>query len=162
MPWFRWLLWIGTFVLFFTLGMKAYHLWSADTPTIECFEFSNKQDAADTVKLWEQKNLMYTVKSSIWLDYAFLIFYVLLMINQSNHQMNVEKNLVLNSLLRLNIPLAAIAGVLDVAENSIMLNNIRSPEDHFPTALIAAVKFVLVGWIIIVWVISKVKRKVAG
>ena len=160
MPWFRWLLWIGTITLFLTLGMKAYHLWSARTPTVECFEFSNKQDAIDTVMLWDQKNVMYTVKSSIWLDYAFLVCYVLLMINLSNHQMNLEKNLFLNSLLRLNIPLAAVTGVLDFSENSIMLNNIRSPEDHFPTALIATLKFVLVGWIIIVWVISMVKRKV--
>ena len=141
------------------LLMKANHLRSMQVATVEVFEFADKQDAKTIVEAWRDKGVMYTVKSSILMDYAFLICYVLLMINCSNHQMNVERDLVLNNLLRLNIPLAVGTGILDVAENSIMLNNIRSLDDFFPTAMISTVKFVLAGWIFVVWIVSVVKRR---
>ncbi|HMG89319.1 MAG TPA: hypothetical protein VK589_04645 [Chryseolinea sp.] len=160
MPWFRGLLWIGTIILMVVLGMKCYHLRSAQVATVEAFEFANKQEAPAIIRSWEDKKVMYTVKSSIWLDYAFLVFYVLLMINCSNHQMNREQNRVLNNLLRLNIPLAVASGALDFAENSIMLHNIRSIEDYFPTALISTLKFALAGWIVVVWIFAVIKRRV--
>ena len=157
MPWFRVLLWIGTIFLMIVLGIKSYHLRSAQVATVEAFEFANKDEAIGIVQSWIDQEVLYTVKSSIRLDYLFIVFYVLLMINCSNHQMNVEQNLALNNLLRFSIPLAVDTGILDLAENLIMMDNIRSIEDFFPTALIATLKFVFAGWIVLVWLISVVK-----
>jgi len=160
MPWFRGLLWIGTILLIIVLGMKSYRLRSANVYTVEAFEFANKEKAKEIIEEWKTAGLLHTAKSSILLDYVFMAFYVLLMINCSNHQMNLEHNLVLNNLLRFNIPLAVDTGILDFAENSIMLNNIRSVDDYFPTALIATLKFVFAGWIVVVWIFAVVKRRV--
>jgi len=157
MPWFRTLLWIGTIFLMIVLGVKAYHLRSAQVATVEAFEMAGKDEASEILRSWTEKEVLYTVKSSIRLDYLFIVFYVLLMINCSNHQMNLEQNLAMNNLLRFSIPLAVDTGILDVAENLIMMHNIRSIEDFFPTALIATVKFVFAAWIVVVWLISIVK-----
>ena len=157
MPWFRTLLWIGTIFLMIVLGIKSYHLRSAQVATVEAFEMAGKDEATEILRSWTEKQILYTVKSSIRLDYLFIVFYVLLMINCSNHQMNLEQNLALNSLLRFSIPLAIDTGILDVAENLIMMHNIRSIDEFFPTALIATVKFVFAAWIVLVWLISVVK-----
>jgi hypothetical protein len=157
MPWFKALLWIGTIFLLVVLGIKSYHLRSAQVATVEAFEFANKDEAIGIVQSWESRYVLYTAKSSIHLDFLFIAFYVLLMINCSNHQMNLEQNLALNNLLRLSIPLAVVTGLLDLAENLIMMHNIRSIVDFFPTALIASLKFVFAAWIILVWLISVVK-----
>jgi len=157
MPWFRALLWIGTIFLLVVLGIKSYHLWSAQVATVEAFEMADKDDATKILQSWTENQVLYTVKSSIHLDYIFIVFYVLLMINCSNHQMNLEQNLRLNNLLRFSIPLAVVTGLLDFAENLIMMHNIRSIVDYFPTALIATLKFIFAGWIILIWLISVVK-----
>jgi hypothetical protein len=160
MPWFRTLLWIGTIFLMIVLGIKSYQLRSAQVATVEAFEMAGKDEATEILRSWTENQGLYTVKSSIRLDYLFIVFYVLLMINCSNHQMNLEQNLALNNLLRFSILLAVNTGILDVAENLIMMHNIRSIDDFFPTALIATLKFVFAGWIVLVWLISVVKARI--
>jgi hypothetical protein len=160
MAWFRALLWIGTIFLMIVLGTKSYHLRSAQVATVEEFEMADKDEATKILRLWVEKQVLYTVKSSIRLDYLFIVFYVLLMINCSNHQMNLEQNLALNNLLRFSIPLAVDTGILDLAENLIMMHNIRSIDDFFPTALIATLKFIFAVWIVLVWLISVIKAAI--
>jgi len=157
MPWFRTLLWIGTISLMIVLSAKSFRLVKLHVARVEAFEFASRTEAKQIVQSWKDAPAMHTVTSSIWLDYLFIAFYVLLMINCSNHQMNLERNLILNNLLRLNIALAIDTGLLDIAENVIMMHNIRSIEDHIPTALIATLKFILAGWIILVWIVSILK-----
>src|SRR5688572_6051911 len=160
MPWFRTLLWIGTIFLMIVLGIKSCQLRSAQVATVEAFEMAGKDEATEILRSWTEKQVLHTVKSSIRLDYLFIVFYVLLMINCSNHQMNIEQNLALNNLLRFSIPLAVDTGILDVAENLIMMHNIRAISDFFPTALIATLKFVFAGWIVLVWLISVIKARI--
>ena len=157
MPWFRRLLWIGTFILMIVLTIKSFHLRSANVPTIEAFELADRANAISIVQSWDDPVVKHIAVSSIKLDFLFIAFYVLLMINCSNHQMNKERNLVLNNLLRFNIALAFVTCVLDVSENLIMLNNIESINDFFPTRLIALLKFLFAGWIVVVWAVSVFK-----
>jgi hypothetical protein len=118
------------------------------------FEFADEATARNMLQSWEQAKVMHTVISSINVDYVFILFYVLLMINVSNHQMNVEPGLMLNNFLRLNIPLAIDTGILDIAENMIMMHNIRSIDYFFPSTVVAVIKFAFAAWIILVWLAS--------
>jgi hypothetical protein len=157
MPWFRTLLWIGTISLALVLGVESFRLRSMHVATVEAFEMANHTEAREMVQSWSDASVKHTVITGIKLDYLFIVFYVLLMINCSNHQMNQERNLILNNLLRFNIALAVDTGILDIAENVIMMNNIRSIDDHIPTVLISKLKLIFAGWIIVVWVVSLLK-----
>ena len=157
MPWFRTLLWIGTISLMLVLSAKSYRLVTLNVASVVAFEFASSSKAMEVLESWNEASALHTVISSIQLDYLFIAFYVLLMINCSNHQMNLEGNLILNNLLRLNIALASVTGILDIAENVIMMHNIRSIGDHIPTASIATLKFIFAGWVILVWVVSVIK-----
>ena len=139
------------------LSAKSYRLVNLGVERVEAFEFASAAEAKDMVQSWEDASALRTVISSIKLDYLFIAFYVLLMINCSNHRMNLERNLILNNLLRFNIALAIDTGGLDIAENVIMMHNIRSVDDHISTVIIATLKFVFAGWIIVVWVVSVLK-----
>ena len=157
MPWFRTLLWIGTISLMIVLGAKSFSLRSKQVYTVEAFEMASRSEAETMLQSWNGVSVMHTVITSIKLDYLFIVFYVLLMINCSNHQMNRERNLILNNLLRFNIALSIDTGILDIAENVIMMHNIRSIDDYFPTMWISTLKFIFAGWIIVVWVVSVLK-----
>ena len=157
MPWFKTFLWIGTISLMIVLGVKSFSLRSEHVATVEEFEMASRSEAEAILQSWNDISVMRTVITSIKLDYLFLAFYVLLMINCSNHQMNKERNLILNNLLRLNIALSIGTGILDIAENVIMMHNIRSIDEYFPTVVISIMKFAFAGWIIVVWFISVVK-----
>jgi len=157
MPWFRTLLWIGTISLMIVLVVKSFNLRSKNVPTVEAFEMASRSEAEAILQSWNDVSVMHTVTSSIKLDYLFIAFYVLLMLNCSNHQMNKERNLILNNLLRFNIALSIDTGILDIVENVIMMHNIRSIDEYFPTVVISVLKFAFAGWIIVVWLISVVK-----
>ena len=157
MPWFRTFLWIGTISLMIMLGVKSFRLRSENIATVETFEMASRPEAEAILQSWDNSSVKHIVVTSIKLDYLFIAFYVLLMINCSNHQMNKERNLILNNLLRFNIALAIDTGILDIVENIIMMHNIRDIDDFFPTAVISIIKFAFAGWIIVVWLISVVK-----
>ena len=157
MPWFRTLLWIGTISLMIMLGIKSYRLRSEQVATVEAFEMANRSEAEAMLQSWNGASVEHNVITTIKLDYLFIAFYVLLMINCSNHQMNKERNLILNNLLRFNIALSIDTGMLDIAENVIMMHNIRDIDHYIPTVLISILKFAFAGWIIIIWVVSLVK-----
>ena len=159
MPWFKTLLWIGTIVLVIVLGVKTYRLSSMDVATVECFEMANRVKAEKILNEWTQTGAIRVATNSIKIDFVFILFYVLLMINCSNHQMNLEPNLTLNNLLRLNIALAVDVDILDFAENLILLNNISSINDFFPTVVISVLKFVIAGWIVLVLLVSVLKKR---
>ena len=154
MPWFRTFLWIGTISLMIVLGAKSFSLRSKQVDTVEAFEMANYAEAKKILQSWNDAAVKHTVTNSIKLDYLFITFYVLLMLNCSSHQMNKERNLILNNLLRFNIALSIDTGILDIAENIIMMHNIRSIDEYFPTAVISIMKFTFAGWIIVVWLVS--------
>ena|GEM_PF-4420234 len=154
MPWFRTLLWIGTISLMIVLSVKSFRLRSTHVSTVEAFEMADQTEAKEILQSWNDASVEHSVINSIKLDYLFIGFYVLLMINYSNHQMNKERNLILNNLLRFNIALSIDTGILDIAENIIMMHNIRSIDEYFPTAVISIMKFTFAGWIIVVWLVS--------
>ena len=154
MPWFRIFLWIGTISLMIILGVKSFRLRSENVATVEAFEMASRSEAESILQAWDNSSVKHMVVTSIKLDYLFIAFYVLLMINCSNHQMNKERNLILNNLLRFNIALSIDTGILDVAENVIMMHNIRDIDNYIPTVLISILKFTFAGWIIVVWMVS--------
>ena len=157
MPWFRTFLWIGTIFLMIVLGAKSFSLRSKQVSTVEAFEMASRSEAVAMLQSWKDASVTHIVVTSIKLDYLFVAFYVLLMLNCSNHQMNKERNLILNNLLRFNIALSIDTGILDIVENVIMMHNIRSIDEYFPTVVISVLKFALAGWIIVVWLFSVVK-----
>jgi hypothetical protein len=73
-----------------------------------------------------------------------------------------EKNKTQNKLLRWNMHLAIIAGILDVMENIILLwdfGNYYPGEYFISPRYISYPKWLLIGWIISIWIISIIKRK---
>lgn len=164
MPWFKTLLWVGSISLMVVLSIKSFRLRWAHVATVVAFEMAGRTEAKEILQSWNDASVKHIVITSIKLDYLFIVFYVLLMINCSNRQMNMERNLILNNLLRFNIALAIDTGILDIAENIIMMHNIRSIGDFIPSAWIATFKFIFAGWIIVVWLVSvltgAVRRKI--
>jgi len=154
MPWFRTFLWIGTIFLMIVLGAKSFSLKSKQVSTVEAFEMASRSEAVAMLQSWKDVSVTHIVVTSIKLDYLFVAFYVLLMLNCSSHQMNKERNLILNNLLRFNIALSIVTGILDIVENVIMMHNINSIDEFFPTVVISILKFAFAGWIIIVWLVS--------
>lgn len=107
------------------------------------------------------RTLLSIAKSNTRLDFLFIFVYILQLITLSNALMQREKNIRINELLRMNIMLAVIAGLLDLVENIIQLHNFHFPMEqsrYIPTMYPSTVKWILVCWIILVLLISRIKR----
>jgi hypothetical protein len=105
--------------------------------------------------------LLEVAKHNLQLDFLFILLYVTLMLMLSNAQMQREKWPPLNEMLRLNLLLAVAAGGLDIAENIRLLHNLHhigNPGLYWETYWLALPKFILAGWIVLVWLVSVVKR----
>lgn len=108
--------------------------------------------------------LLDVAKSNTHWDFLFIACYVLLIILHSSAQMQNEKSLFLNSLLRFNLFLAVLAGFLDVNENIMLLHNFRHVADgyYWVTIWVTIPKFVLSGWAVLIWLISVIKSAVSS
>jgi hypothetical protein len=74
--------------------------------------------------------------------------------------MQREKTTWLNELLRLNLFLAFLIGSLDVIENIRLLHSFHHPgnmAEFWRTDFIAWPKFVITGWVILIYVFSVIK-----
>ena len=153
MPWFRNLLWFATMAMIVILYIKSWPLQE------HCFWFLELDEtkAKAIYDSWSAEQLK-RAQAIITLDNIFIVFYVLLMINCSNYQMNLESNLLLNNLLRASMPLSVVAGVVDAVENYILRQNIEQIEPHINLTVITTIKFILVIWIVALWFFVKVTR----
>lgn len=117
------------------------------------------------LKQWQDRSygdgtLLEVARQNVRLDYLFIVVYVCLLITLANAQMQREKAMPLNALLRLNLFLAFLAGLLDVAENLMIQHNfhhVLDPEPYWNTHWVALVKFVFVGFSILVLLSSYLK-----
>jgi hypothetical protein len=109
--------------------------------------------------------LLDLVRSNTHTDFLFIIDYSLLILLCSYMQMQNEKSLALNSLLRLNLLLAVLVALLDVTENLKILYNIRHFADngfYSCSCLVSTFKWTLSGWAVLIWLISLIKSLFSG
>jgi len=158
------LLWLILIVLVVILGFESRSLEKGTTQhySIMQLEFADAAQGKTMLKTWKQtpyagKTLLDLVKSNTHTDFFFLIVYTILLIIHSNGEMQQERNLALNTLLRLNLFLAVIAGLSDVAENFILLYDIHHTTDtitYLSSYWVTTLKWALIAWILLVWLVS--------
>ncbi|TBO41039.1 hypothetical protein [Pedobacter kyonggii] len=128
-------------------------------------ELANKDTGVEIVSLWSDtlygdQTLLNIAQKNTHLDFLFVVVYVLLIITLSNSQMQREKTSWLNELLRFNLFLAFLIGSLDVIENIRLLHSFHHPgnmAEFWRTDFIAWPKFVIAGWVILIYVFSVIK-----
>lgn len=128
-------------------------------------ELANKDTGTEIISLWSDtlygdQTLLNLAQKNTHLDFLFILVYVLLIMTLSNAQMQREKTSWLNELLRLNLFLAFLIGALDVIENIRLLHSFHHPgnlAEFWRTDFIAWPKFVMAGWVILVYIFSLIK-----
>lgn len=158
---FRVIIWIGFLAIMLIFFFHGYSFKEAGVPGIVSFEFANALDGRSMLSSWKNERLLSTARWMIWLDFAYIFFYVAIIITLSNRQVRKEPSIGLNALLRGNFFFAVLAGSLDVIENIGLLYNIQNwTNSYFNVSIVACLKFILVGWTILIWLISFVKSKI--
>ena len=128
-------------------------------------ELANKDAGVEIIALWSDtlygdQTLLNIAQKNTHLDFLFILVYVVLIMTLSNSQMQREKTSWLNELLRLNLFLAFLIGSLDVIENIRLLHSFHHPgnmAEFWRTDFIAWPKFVIAGWVILIYVFSVIK-----
>jgi len=156
----RTILWIGFVVLVVFFNVQHLKFKDAGVSDIEDYEYAASSDALQILESWEKAGLVKNVKVTIYYNFVFMVFYLLLMIGCSNDQVTLERNIVLNSLLRVNIGLATIVALLDLSENLILLHNITPSNSHIYSSWVTLTKFTLAYWIVALWIISNLKTRI--
>lgn len=163
------LLWIVFISLVLLMGFQAHVLKYATRQqyTIVRLEKAGKAEGQTILKAWNglpYRNgtmLELAVRNTHW-DFLFIFCYVSLLLLHSNDRMQKEKALWLNTLLRLNLPQAILAGLLDIAENTILLHNFRHVADgryYLETLFVTAPKFAFAGWALLFFLVSLAKSQ---
>ena len=157
----RTILWIGIVVSVVFFYVQSSKFKKAGVADIEDYEYATtSNEARQILKSWEDVNLVRTVKTTIHYDFAFIVIYLLLMIDCFNDQVTQEQNRILNNLLRLSIALAVVVALLDLSENFILLYNLKNPLNHINSFWITLVKFTMAYGIVGLWIISNVKTRI--
>ncbi|MCS3732337.1 hypothetical protein [Mucilaginibacter dorajii] len=164
----RALLWIAFILAVVFIGRISSRitcLAGSDNSIIK-IELAGKDDGIKIIKTWSDiKYKCGTVldlarKDTCW-DFLFIVIYIGLIIIESTSFRQFEPYYSLNELLRMNLFLAVIAGLLDITENFIILYNVEhysTPDCYFPSRWFAGAKFILVIWCILIWLIAIVHR----
>jgi hypothetical protein len=158
------LLWILFITVLSILVFKGSVLKSSGNGIIE-LELAEKKHAIQILSHWStlsygDTSFLETAKSQTRWDFVFICTYVLLMISMSNWQMQREKSILLNELLRFNLFAITIAGIFDVIENICIFHNLHHisyPEEYWGTHIVAMVKFIFAIFSILVFIISFIK-----
>lgn len=100
---------------------------------------------------------IYVVKGNIWLDFLFIVCYVLLLSIASEICARKWREEIMQQLGFTLARVAYMAGILDIAENLLMLQSVAG--NFTPTSLqltyyCAAVKFILVALILLYLLVS--------
>ena len=158
---FRVVIWTGFLAIMLIFFYYGDCFKEAGVPGIVSFEFANAIDGRLMLSSWKNEGLLSTARWMIWLDFAYIFFYVAIITTLSNRQVRKEPLIGLNALLRGNFFFAVLAGLLDAIENIGLLYNIQNwTNSYFNVSIVASVKFILVGWTILIWLISFVKSKI--
>ncbi|WP_199141470.1 hypothetical protein [Pedobacter sp. ASV12] len=104
--------------------------------------------------------LLDIAKQNVQLDYFFIVVYVSLLMALANSQMQREKSVWLNNLLRFNLLLAFLTGLLDVIENIMIQHNfhhVLTAEAYWNPYGVALAKFGLAALSVLVLLFSYLK-----
>jgi len=115
-------------------------------------------------KRYADKTLVQVAVNNTRWDFLFIFCYVALLLLHSNDQMQREKWLWLNGLLRLNILLALLAGTFDIIEDLLLFYDFRHVPDnlYLQTIWFTVPKFVLAFWALAVFLFSAIKTAIAN
>ncbi|HZY39736.1 MAG TPA: hypothetical protein VFE53_23940 [Mucilaginibacter sp.] len=158
----------GVFILLgLYMGFQAHVLKFATCReyTIVQLETANKCRGQAILKEWKslpygEGTVLDVARSNTYWDFLFILCYVTMIVIQSYNQMQREKWMFLNALLRLNLFLAFLAGFFDICENSMLLHNFSHVADgryYLETRWATWPKFILSGWAVLAWLVSLVK-----
>lgn len=118
------------------------------------FEFANTfQQVNQLLELWDDS----IVKLNIWLDFIFIASYILFLSLASGYCAFKWGSGLLWWMGNLFVRLAFIAGLLDIAENLLMLQTLAGNMSAISLQLtfyLAAIKFILAGLILLYLLIS--------
>lgn len=164
------LLWFLLAVLMLILNYQDSVLQQLSKHGIVEIEFSHAQHGKEILCTWERikygdGTLINTVRNNTHIDFLFIVIYTSLLLLYSYLQMQREKWLFLNELLRLNLLLAFLAGLLDIAENIFLLYDFRHVNDiglYWSSYWLALPKWMLIGWIIFVWLASFINTAISS
>ncbi|WP_431291803.1 hypothetical protein [Pedobacter sp. P26] len=128
-------------------------------------ELANKDAGTEIISLWSDtlygdQTLLNLAQKNTHLDFLFILVYVLLIMTLSNAQMQREKTSWLNELLRFNLFLAFLIGTTDVVENIRLIHSFHhlgNLGEFWRTDFIAWPKFVMAGWVILIYIFSVIK-----
>ena len=158
---FRVAIWTGFLAIMLIFFYYGYSFKGAGVPGIVSFEFANADEGRSLLSAWKNADIISLAKCMICLDFVYIFFYVAIIITLSNRQVRQEPSIGLNALLRGNFFFAVLAGCLDVIENIGLLYNIQNWTNSYLNVSIAAwLKFIFIGWTILIWLISFIKSKI--
>jgi hypothetical protein len=168
MPWVRILLWVGLLTLAGALYYKSVNLTTppAFIPDDPLFEDHFDQDKyilnLNTYQKFNKASIAMReeVETINFLYFIFIGVYVLLIINCSSNQMNLQQNLVMNNLLRFNIVLAIIVGLADVFENIVGIYQLDFITQYITVKNMKTGRLIVIGWIVLIWFIAIAGRKI--
>lgn len=129
------------------------------------FETADQAKTYDIVQRWDisrwgQHDVITGMKLFTGIDFIYIIVYSYVLITLSYDRMQWEQNVFLNNLLRLNFPMAVLAGLFDVIENILFLFNMEHydlPGGYVSIAPFTYAKWTLIGIVVLIWIVSKIK-----
>lgn len=159
----KFILWLLFGMLVLYMGDQAFVVYQR-TPDSSLFKLESADSIAgkQMLKTWQQKTyggqpLLAIARSNTRLDYLFILVYTALLVLYSSLRMQRENRYWLNVLLRLNLLLALVAGAADMAENALILYNIRHTADdglYLCAVILSTIKWALLAWCLLVYLFS--------
>lgn len=163
------LIWIGFITLLLVMRHYSLALTKQSRYDIVCLEFAGDEHGKKILQTWAstetgKNNLLRAAEKSTYYDFLFAVFYTTLLFSLSNAAMYREGHPLINELLRLNLPLALLTGLLDFTENFFLLYNIQhwsADEPYYRAGWLAGPKFLLIGWIVFILLVYLFKSVIS-
>ncbi|SFD62966.1 hypothetical protein SAMN05518672_102692 [Chitinophaga sp. CF118] len=157
--------WLGFAVVLYCFSVQSYTLWTEYHIILPIVRIELSH-AVEGRCLFAQLSatpvgshtMLDEVLYNTRVDCFFIICYVILLMRLTYGRMQKEPSLYLNMLLRINIVLAVIAGLLDYVENNLIFYNLAhalTDKSYLSPHWYALIKFILLVWILLVWLFSK-------
>ena len=163
----RRILWILFVFTGFYMGLQSDILVRATPQKYRVFqlEFASRAQGKQILHAWNDipfsgKTLLQVAVNHTWLNDLLLILFTSLLLLYSYLQMQHEKWLRLNELLRFNLLLTIGIFLLGIEENYLLLHNMRHVNDplfYLNPFWIATPMYLMAGWSLIILIFSMVK-----
>src|SRR5437868_4465419 len=105
------ILWVGFLAILILFRYYETVFAGAGVPGIVFLEFADTEKGKTILHAWDNAGLLRLGCRAIWIDFAFIIFYVGIIITLSNRQIRREPSIALNALLRANFFFAVLTGL---------------------------------------------------